>query len=319
VLLIASVLLAGSVLTLWLATIRISAGIEAQFPPAGAFVTIDGAAMHYIDQPADVDADLPTIVFIHGASGNARDLAGAFAEPLKGRARMIFVDRPGSGYSQRGGPGMEPVEAQAKRIARMLEMLGVDRAIIAGHSLGGAVALAFALEYPQMTAGLMLMAPVSHPWPGAGITWYYDIANTPVVGDVFCALIAIPAGSLKYAGSVRSVFAPDPMPADYAMRSGTQLVLRPRAFAWNAADVGALYDGVTRISPRYGEIAAPTVVVTGDSDTVVRADIHSAGIKRDIKGAKLVWIKSGGHMPTYAHTGTIIAELEALARRIAAR
>ncbi len=95
-------------------------------------------------------------------------------------------------------------------------------------------------------------------------------------------------------------------------------MLRPDNFIANAEDVGAVYDGVCRLSPQYGEIRVPTTVITGDRDSTVRADIHSQGLARDIAGARLVIVPNTGHMPTYTATGQIIAEIELLNRRIAA-
>lgn len=292
--------------------------IEAEFPPVGAFAQVDGVRLHFIDIPAGDRADLPTLVFLHGASGNARDLAGAFAEPLNGRARMIFPDRPGAGYSGRGD-GLATPDSQAALIARLLTQIGVEKAVLVGHSLGGAVALALALDHPQLVAGLLLVAPVSHPWPGRGVSWYYDMANLPLLGPLFAYTLAPLAGERRYGAAVGEVFSPDPVAGDYGRRSGTRLVLRPANFLANAADVGALHAAVERLSRRYGEIAAPTVIVSGDADGVVRADIHSAGLKRDIAGARLVWLKDAGHMPTYARTTEIVAEIEALNGRIGNR
>ena len=65
-----------------------------RFPPIGNFATIDDLNIHFIEEQAGDSADLPALVFIHGAGGNARDLHAPLADRLRGRARMIFVDRP---------------------------------------------------------------------------------------------------------------------------------------------------------------------------------------------------------------------------------
>ena len=77
------------------------------------------------------------------------------------------------------------------------------------------------------------------------------------------------------------------------------LVLRPAAFRANAEDVAGLYEYTCSASPRYGEIRSPTIIITGDGDTVVLEDIHSKGLARDIAGSELVWIKDLGHKPEY--------------------
>ena len=291
--------------------------VEQQFPPTGAFVEVDGVRLHFVDMPAGEDADLPPIVFVHGASGNARDLMGAFAPALEGRARLVFVDRPGAGYSQRGAADAANPETQARLIAGLLGEIGIDKAIIVGHSLGGAITAAFALNHGDRAHGLVFVAPATHPWPGGDVTWYYDIANFPVAGRLFSELLAVPLGNLLYRQSAKAVFKPEKMPADYPQLSATRLVLRPDNFRHNAADVGGLYANVARMAERYGEIDLPTVVITGDSDDVVLADIHSVGLERDIAGARLVWLDRGGHMPSYTRTGEIVAQIEALSAETA--
>ncbi|GIL02624.1 MAG: esterase [Alphaproteobacteria bacterium] len=290
--------------------------IEARFPPVGAFAEVGGRRLHYIDVADGPGADLAPMVFLHGAAGNARDLFGAFGQCLAGRARMVFLDRPGAGYSQRAHGDAAP-DAQAGQVAGLMEQLGIERAVIVGHSLGGAVAAAFAVDHPARTAGLVLIAPASHPWPGARISWYNRLASRPMTGRLFAHLVAIPFGHLRYASAVRAVFAPDRPPGDYARRSATRLVLRPAAFRHNAADLCQLHGHVRRLSPRYGAIAVPTVIITGDSDAVVPPERHAVRLAGDIAGARLVWLRQAGHMPTYSHTEAIVAEIERLNGRIA--
>lgn len=295
------------------ASLYLARQVEREFPPSGEFAQVDGVDLHYVEMPGGAETDLPPIVFIHGASGNARDLMGAFAPALEGRARMIFPDRPGAGYSQRGGSGAENPETQARLLAGLLDHLEIDKAIIVGHSLGGAVTSAFALNHAERAHGLAFIAPATHPWPGGSVTWYYEFANLPVLGRLFSELLAVPLGNLLYPGAARGVFKPEKMPRDYPERSATRLVLRPANFRHNARDVGNLFGHVSRMAPRYGEIDLPTVIITGDSDDVVLAEIHSKGLERDIAGARLVWLEGSGHMPSYTRTAEIIAEIERLA------
>lgn len=286
--------------------------IEARFPPLGEMIDVGGYDMHVLHVPAPANADLPPLVFIHGASGNLRDQTGAFLKPLQGRAEMLFVDRPGHGYSGRGGPENDTPNGQARAIAAAMRKVGITRAIIIGHSFGGAIAASFALEEPEMTAGLVFLAPATHPWPG-GLAWYYSVANAPVIGWLFANTLSLPAGLSLMRSGVECVFAPNPLPADYAETTAPALVLSPSRFRANAADVLGLKPYVARVSPRYSSITAPTVIITGDSDSVVLANIHSLGLERDIPGSELVWVKNLGHKPDYAANDLAIAAIEKVA------
>jgi pimeloyl-ACP methyl ester carboxylesterase len=91
---------------------------------------------------------------------------------------MLFVDRPGHGYSERGGPENASPPARPMRLPALMDKRGIDKAIIVGHSFGGAIAAAFGVRHPEKTAGLLFLAPATHPWPG-GIDWYYHVATAP--------------------------------------------------------------------------------------------------------------------------------------------
>lgn len=82
--------------------------IERRNPPVGAFTTVAGTRMHYVHVHPAAGADLPPLVFIHGASGNLKDQMVPFRPALEGRAEMLFLDRPGHGWSERGAGNEEP-------------------------------------------------------------------------------------------------------------------------------------------------------------------------------------------------------------------
>jgi len=286
--------------------------IEALYPPTGEMIDVGGYKLHVVHLPRPSDADLPPLVFIHGASGNLLDQSVPFRPRFEGRAEMLFVDRPGHGWSERGGEANATPDGQADAIAAAMKAKGISSAIIIGHSFGGAIAASFALAYPQMTAGLVFLAPATHPWPG-GIAWYYGLTRTPLIGPLFANTLALPAGLSRLESGSACVFAPNPKPDDYVSKTAPALVLRPRAFRNNAIDVANLKPYVTRIAPRYPEIKSPTVIITGDSDSIVLAHIHSEGLARDIEGSELVWISNLGHKPDHVTTDLAVRAIEKVA------
>ncbi len=306
-LLFLALILAGVAYSLWHAR-----GFARRFPNVGELIDIGGYRMNSVHLPAGGQADLLPVVFIHGASGNLLDQLHAFATALDGRAEMLFVDRPGHGYSERGGPENDLPGGQADAIARLMDKRGIGRAVIVGHSFGGAIAASFALNHPDKTAGLLLLAPATHPWPG-GIDWYYRLTALPFVGWLFAHTLVTPLGQRRIEGGTHSIFSPNPRPADYIDKTGPHLVLRPSTFLSNARDIANLHGYLTATAPRYRDIAAPTVIITGDSDGIVLADIHSRGLARDIPGAELHWIGNLGHKPDYVVTDVVVAAVEKLA------
>lgn len=284
------------------------------FPPLGAKVTVDGVALHFVDRPASappVAADGLPVLFIHGASGNLRDPLLAFGDKLAGR-RLIFIDRPGHGHSERGGAASASPIRQARLVKGVLDHLGIARAIVVGHSLGASIAAAFALGYPDTTAGLVFVSPASHPW-GGRLPWFHRLMRVPILGTVFAHAVALPVGLALVPAMVKSTFAPEAAPEHYMRRIGGYLVLRPRSFRSNSRDVIDLEQHLAAMAPSYHRIHAPTVIITGDSDPVVWAEIHSEGLHRDIAGSRLVVLKGVGHMPHHTATATVVEAIETVA------
>ena len=304
---LAGLLLAGFLFTQWQ-----SRQIAARYPNIGELIDVGGFRLNSVHIPRPASADLPALLFIHGASGNLRDPMAAFRVPLEGRAEMLFVDRPGHGYSERGGDASLTPSGQADAIATLLDKRGITSVIVIGHSFGGATTASFALRHPDKVRGLVFLAPATHPWPG-GIDWYYDVASMPFVGTLFCNTITLPAGLLRFQSGIESVFHPNPVPENYRDSAAIPLMLRPDNFCSNARDVANLLTYVQQMQPRYREITAPTVIITGDSDEIVYEELHSLGLNRDIAGSELVWVKGLGHKPDYVATDLAIAAIEKVA------
>ncbi|MER8490599.1 alpha/beta hydrolase [Mesorhizobium australicum] len=284
--------------------------IERRGPSVGAFADINGARIHYVHIPAPANADLPPIVFIHGASANLKDQMLPLRPLLEGRAEMLFFDRPGFGWSGRGPGNNEDPSAQAATIAALMDRLGITKAIIVGHSFGGVVTAAFGREHADKTLGLVFLAPATHPWPGGATSWYYDLTTIPVIGRLFSETLTYPAGSLRMADATTCVFSPNKVPDNYLAATSIPLVLRPSAFRANATDVAGLYRYALDAAPHYKEITAPTVVISGDRDKVVYARIHSLGLVRDIPGAELVWVHNLGHKPDWIASDLVVGAIE---------
>ncbi len=290
-----------------------TARIERANPPIGEFTEVNGARLHYVLVKAGPSADLPPIVFIHGASGNLKDPMVPFLPKLRGRAEMLFLDRPGHGWSSASPKADDVIDQQADTIAALMERLGMKSAIIVGHSFGGSVTASLAVHHPEKVKGIVFLSPATHPWPGCDVAAYYDLTNTPVVGPIFSETLAAPAGSMRLKSGSRGVFEPNAMPETYLEDASIGLVLRPYSFRANARQVGSLCGHNAILQPRYSEIAVPTVIITGNQDSVVAEEIHSKGLEHDIAGSELVWIDGLGHKPDYLATDLAVEAIEKVA------
>jgi pimeloyl-ACP methyl ester carboxylesterase len=231
---------------------------------------------------------------------------------------VILIDRPGHGWSTRASLADSTPEVQGRMIAQALTALGVERAVFVVHSWSGALGLRLALDYPERVAGLVMLAPVAYPWPG-GVGRYNHLIATPVVGSLFAYTITLPLGALLAESGARGVFLPQTMPGGFVKETATPLLLRPREFIANARDLVTLKQAVAVQAPRYGTIAAPVTIISGDADKTVSTSIHSRPLAAAVPNARLIVLPGVGHMVQNAAPDLVEAEIEAMVAKIAPR
>lgn len=304
------VIIAVAVLALALITQVGVVLIEQRHRPAGRFVEVEGAELHVVELGPEPSA-APPIVLLHGASSNLEAMRQPLGELLSARHRVILIDRPGHGFSTRGGARGASVAAQAAMIDRALDKMGIAEAVVVAHSWAGALGAALALGHRERLKGLVLLAPVTHPWNG-GVSWYNSLAAVPLIGFLFTRLLALPLGLLLMHAGARGVFAPQPMPEGYLQDTAVALLMRPREFTANAHDLVALKPSVTAQAPHYGAITTPAVVISGDRDATVSIDIHSRPFVAAVEGARLIALSGVGHMPHIAAPTVVVDAIESL-------
>ena len=220
-------------------------------------------------------------------------------------------DRPGHGHSGRPNAA-ETLEVQAEQVAGALKALAPgEKAVVVGHSFGGAVSLRLALDHPELVQGLVLLAPVTHDWGGGGEAWYNKYAGHPVIGPFFTQLVPI-VGPSQVRNGVTNVFSPSPAPEGYFENSGIGLLFRPSNFAANAKDVNALREQLGAQQERYTDIDVPTVVFSGALDTVISPPLHVGKLKHQVKDLELVKLADGGHMPHHKFGDDVADTIRAL-------
>lgn len=279
-----------------------TAKVQDKYPASGELVDVNGSDVHVLT----AGEAGPVVLMIHGASANAREFEWTLAPRLSETHRVLMVDRPGHGYTDRPA-NAETLKVQADLAAGALQALAPgEKAIIVGHSFGGAVALRVALDYPELTEGLVLLAPVSHDWGGGGEAWYNSYAANPIIGPIFSQLVPL-VGPAQVKQGVTGVFSPKPAPEGYFEKSAIGLLFRPPEFRANAKDVNALRAELAAQESRYPEIKVPVVVFSGAQDTVISPPLHVGKLKHQVDGLQLVPLAEGGHMPHHAY-GADVAE-----------
>ena len=281
--------------------------LQRAYPPQGKMVEVAGAALHVVDI-GPRDGRLP-VVMLHGASSNLEVMRRPLGNLLAKDHRVILIDRPGHGWSTRARRQDSTPEIQARMIDEALTKLGIDRAVFVVHSWSGALGARLALDHPARVAGLVMLAPVTHPWRG-GAGRYNEIIATPAIGPLLDYTITPPLRYFLAAPGARNVFLPQMMPDGCVRDSATPLLLRPRECIANAYDLVTLKASVAAQVARYGEISAPVVIIAGEPDKTVSASIHARPFAAAVRNAKLIVLPDLGHMVQNAVPELVKAEID---------
>ncbi|MAP93882.1 MAG: alpha/beta hydrolase [Ponticaulis sp.] len=307
---VAGFLLAALTLSSCVSSAMYTSRVETRHPPEGEFVSLETGQLHLVDQ-----GDGAPVLMIHGASANVREFMITLVPELQdNQLRLLIPDRPGHGYSDRFEDA-DQLGEQASAFANAVRQRTDEPVVVVGHSFGGAVALRFALDYPELTRSVVLIAPVTHDWGSGGITWYNQAAALPVIGYPFSHIAPL-VGPSAARSSLTNLFAPAPVPDDYAERLGVDLLFRPPNFRANAHDMVSLQSEIQKQDDRYaGELAVKVVVFSGSGDTVIKPALHAARLKRELPdNVVLVKLDDEGHMPHHQKAPMIADTISRLAR-----
>jgi len=301
--------LAGLVLfTAWTAQ-----QVEKKLPPRGRFIDVDGARIHYLDEGTG-----PALLLVHGLGGQMHNFTHSLLGKLRHDFRVVILDRPGSGHSTRPAEASATISAQARIISRFCEALKLGRPLIVGHSLGGAIALALALNHPEQVAGLALLAPVTHlpervPPPFEGIA----IAS-PLLRLLIAWTLATPLSIVNRERVLATLFGPQPVASDFAVRGGGLLSLRPCSFIGASADLMATQHELGEMPARYKDLTVPVGILYGTDDRILDPAVHGKGLVAKATGVDLELIEGGGHMILITATNRAAAFVARMAQRAAA-
>jgi len=281
--------LALLIVGLVLFTALIARKAEALAPPTGRFIEVDGARLHYLDRGTG-----PVVVLVHGLGGNLRNFSG-LVDKLAATCRVVAVDRPGSGYSTMISGEHPTLRAQATIIARFLHRLSLDRPLLVGHSLGGALALALALDHPHCVRALVLISTLSQVERAPPAVFKSLNIRSPTLRWLIAWTLMAPLGKLAHQTTLKAVFAPELVPKSFAVESGAALGLRPDSFIAASKDMVTVGDELAIMAPRYPSLAIPVDVIFGRQDPILDYQVHGERLVAALPNASLRLIK-GGHM-----------------------
>jgi pimeloyl-ACP methyl ester carboxylesterase len=284
---------------LMLFALLISRWAEATVPPLGRFVDVGGTRLHIAEFGQG-----PPLVLIHGLGAQLRNFTYALVDELKADFRVICVDRPGCGYSARPGRVSASLSGQADTLARLLESLGLEKPVIVGHSFGGAVALALALNHSDKVGAVGLIAPLTHMQTQVPAVFSDLVIPSPILRKLAAWTLAVPGSMVAGAKVMGVVFSPDAMPADFPSRGGGILGVRPGQFYCASSDLVGIVDELPLMMERYSSIRVPVGILFGKSDAILDHEEHGVALQSKVPGASLCLVEGGHMLPIVAPAQT---------------
>jgi pimeloyl-ACP methyl ester carboxylesterase len=257
--------------------------------PASQFIQLsDGVRLHMRDEGP---RDAPVIILAHGSNASLHTWEPWVAS-LKGKWRVVSFDFPAHGLTGPNTSGVYNGANYVRVVDELASHLKIERFVLAGNSMGGAVAWRYALAHPTKVAGLVLVDAAGYPRDGGGKPpLVFRLARAPVVGEAFSMMTTKSVLSAQ----LKDVIVDDNLvtPAmvqryyDLLMRKGNRTATLARLRA--GPDDPDAYKSIPTIT-------APTLVLWGEQDPWIPLS-DATRFATEIKGATKITYPNIGHLP----------------------
>ncbi len=262
----------------------------------GRFVSVGGRPVHVIEAgPAATAGGDPPLVLLHGFGFHAGIFAEVAADLAARGRRTIAIDLFGFGFSARPSAPAEVrygYDLWQEQLRGVLDALAIERADLAGQSLGAGTAAAFAADHPARARRLVLICPAGLPNPaspsGGVLAW-------PVLGEL---LLRLPGNGLQKK-ALRDFFIADPAKVTDALagRVGAPTAIRGSAAAMlyiiRNVDLGGIEDRIRR----FGALGKRSLVLWGNDDRAIRVELLADRWREIVKPKRFVLLGTCGHCP----------------------
>lgn len=252
------------------------------------FVTIESLSLHVMDEgPKDVTAS--PIVLIHGTGASLHTWNG-WVDALKQERRVIRFDLPGFGLT---GPEPEnnyTIERYTDYVIALLDKLKVERAVLAGNSLGGYIAWATAIRYPDKVDSLVLIDASGYPYDAESVPLAFKLSQNKLAKTLLKNFL--PKFIIRK--SIENVYGSPDLVTDQLVNRYYELSLREG----NRAAIKERFVQ-TKPGPLIAKLAAlqiPTLILWGKKDKLIPVKFAQQ-FNEDIPNSQLVIFDELGHVP----------------------
>lgn len=251
-----------------------------------AFVEVLGARMYYLHAGSG-----KPLLLIHGLVGSSANWRRNFAA-LAQEVSVYAIDLTNAGKSQRVPDIDAGLEATADRIAAAMDALGIERADVAGHSHGGAVALMLAARHPTRVCSMILFAPANPfcSWPDPMIRFYSSFPGRLLVRSA-----PYVPGRLQTIAVGRMYGDPTRIGKNCVQRYVDNLRV-PGTINHILAIVRCWFADMAKLRAILPQVAnVPTLLLWGDRDRAI-STASGTRLKEEMRRAELIVVPGGGHV-----------------------
>jgi pimeloyl-ACP methyl ester carboxylesterase len=225
--------------------------------------------------------------------------------------RVLALDRPGFGLSDRERDGTWTPKREADLIAEILATLKAEPAVVVGHSWGTLVALSLALRDPASVAGLVLLSGYYYSTPRLDVAIQMP-ASLPLIGPLLRHTLWPLIGRLSAGATFRKMFSPRSVSPEFLKEYSVPMAMRPIQLKSVADDTVSMPGAAGALSCRYAEIQVPVRLIAGADDKIVSTAQQSGRLQLELHNSALQILEGVGHMTHHARPDLVVKAVDAL-------
>jgi len=265
---------------------------------------VDSVRLHYMERGQG-----ESLALIHGNGTLIQDFTvNGLVDRLSERYRVIVIERPGYGYSD-SPRGLWTPRAHATLYEHALHQLGVERAIVLGHSWGTMVAISLALQASTLVRSLVLLSGYYFPTARLDVALFSPPA-IPVIGDAMRYTVSPLLGRLLLPRLIAKMFEPAPVPEHFDRLFPKALMLRPIQLRASAEDAALMTPAVMELEQHYRELKLPVVILTGGDDQIADVGRQSRRLHEEIPQSEFILLPGLGHMVHHLAPDQVIKAID---------
>jgi pimeloyl-ACP methyl ester carboxylesterase len=277
----------------------------------GGKLRVSGHTVQLVDRGTG-----PCVVVLHGNGSMLEDLSSSgLIDQLAGKYRVIALDRPGFGGTNRDTSGAWTPEREAALLSEVLAVLGVERAVLVAHSWGTLVALSLALRQPTSVNGLVLLSGYYYPTTRLDVALQTP-ASLPIIGNLLRHTVLPLIGRLSAPAAFRELFRPLPVPQRYVDEYSVGMATRPSQLKSTADDTVSMPGAARALSAHYGEINVPVHLIAGAEDGIVSTVEQSERLNEALPSSSLEILEGVGHMTHHARPDLVVLAVDRLTEQL---